>query len=636
MGSIFRWPYPYATGSPPRAEAVVRRWRDPWYFCQTMMRFLPRRRTLFLIFYLFLARAVLPAQAPDPLPLPVVYDPEWIVYIHPAGDDTATGDSLQPLATFAAALDRLAAWTDGETGDLYAEVVLQPGTYPFALAQPPTRYLIGDRRLNVSVRGLEEAILDGEGISLSPGSGMVHLLGSHIAVRNLTIAFSPANGVRFGFDWNGTVINPGDILIEDLDVNQTAGHGIYMGIGPLNTANPLALTPKAERFAVRRCRVTQSVNYNQPAAQWGSAIKFHNLRFGLAEDCIVHDNGGEGINVDLGEGILLRNNVTWDNLANIYLDKAEDCTIEGNLVYYTQRVMTGILLGLEPFSALVTDHFMRNIHIRNNIILNTGAGINVWQGTIGGLQRGYFTGIDIRHNTILGKRVGNGAPIGFSYQTFLGQPVPNTQWANLKVVGNIVAADPDSLNAGRLLAAPLEPQPGLETGYNLWSKHPVTGYDPATDRLENLLPFSADPLAVSLLTPHADSLPAFLLPAPNALGIQTDFLGLPRGTTWTNAGALERDSTEGGPVSLAPSPRTDVDLFVFPQPFLRHCRVQGPWLADRPDEALVWDSHGRLVPAIWSWDQGNLALDLVNVTPGIYLLVLRRGPVLRVLSLVHG
>lgn len=597
---------------------------------------LTRRRPFLFGLAFLLATFSLTAQAPDPLPLPVVFDPEWTVFIHPAGDDAAAGDSLQPLATFSGALDRLAAWTDGESGDLFAEVVLLPGTYPFALAQPPSRFQIDDRRLNVSVRGVEEAILDGQGLNLSGGSGMVHLLGSHIAVRNLRIAYSPANGVRFGFDWNGTVINPGDILIEDLDVNQTAGHGIYMGIGPLNTANPLALTPKAERFAVRRCRVTQSVNFNQPAAQWGSAIKFHNVRYGLAEECTVHDNGGEGINVDLGEGILIRNNVTWDNLANIYLDKAEDCTIEGNLVYYRERVMAGILLGLEPFSALVTDHFMRNIHIRNNIILNTAAGVNVWQGTISGLQRGYFTGIDIRHNTILGKRVGNGAPIGFSYQTFLGQPVPNTQWADLNVTANIVAADPDSLNAGRLLGAPLDPQPGLTAGYNLWSKHPGSGYDPATDRIESLLPHSADPANIRALVPHADSLPTFLLPAPNTLGIQSDFLGSPRGTTWTNAGALERDSSDGDPTFIPWNSAPQQDLFVQPNPFRGDCRVNGEWLHLPPEIILVLDGQGRMVPHRTHWQERRLELHLGDAPAGHYILILERGAENRVLSLFKG
>jgi hypothetical protein len=573
------------------------------------------------------------AQAPDPFPLPLIYEPTLRLYIATDGMDGAAGDSLQPLATFHGALDRLVALTIGQQGEVYAEVVLLPGVYPFALVQPPARYQVEDRRLHVSVRGVGEVILDGSGFSLSGGSGMVHLLGSHIAVRNLRIPYSPSNGVRFGFDWNGTLINPGDILIEDLEVRQTAGHGIIVGTGPLSSANPLALTPMAERFAIRRCHVHQSVNYNQPATQWGSAIKFHNVRYGLVEQCLVHDNGGEGINVDLGEAILIRDNVTRDNLANIYLDKAMDCTIERNLVYYEDRVMTGILLGLEPFSAFVTDHFMRNIHIRNNVILNAAAGINVWQGTISGLQRGYFTGIDIRHNTIIGKRVGNGAPIGFSYETFLGQPVPNVQFADLTVQGNLVAAHPDSLNNGRLMSASLNPQPGLKAAYNLWSKHPVVGHDPGTDRIEPSLPLALGPDQVPSLRPHADSLPSLVLAVPNDLALAEDFLHLPRFADGTNAGAMERD-TSGEASSQVPDITTgQPDLIVSPNPFRGGCQVSGGSLSEQPEFVVVQDPLGRATPFTFRWQSGRMDLDLAAATSGMYFLILRWGLKRQVLPL---
>jgi len=598
-----------------------------------MMKFpFPVRSCLSGLFLVLIAWS-LPAQAPDPLPLPEVYPPERTLYIGVDGQDGNPGDSLQPLATFAGALDRLVALTAGESGDRYAEVVLLPGTYTFPLVQPLSRYQVGDRRLHVSVRGQGQVVLDGNGLTLSGGSGMVHLLGSHIAVRNLQIAYSPSNGVRFGFDWNGTVVNPGDILIEDVEVSQTAGHGIIVGIGPLNTANPLALTPKAERFAIRRCHVHQSVNYNQPAAQWGSAIKFLNVRYGLVEQCLVHDNGGEGINVDLGEAILIRDNVTRDNLANIYLDKAMDCTIERNLVYYQERVMTGILLGLEPFSALVTDHFMRNIRIRNNIILNAAAGINVWQGTISGLQRGYFTGIDIRHNTIIGKRIGNGAPIGFSYETFLGQPVPNVQFADLKVMGNLVAAHPDSLNNGRLMSASLNPQPGLQAAYNLWSKHPVVGHDPGTDRIEPSLPLAVGPDQVPSLRPHADSLPALVLTVPNDLALAEDFLLLPRFADGTNAGALERDTSGETTSRVSEFPAGQPDLIVLPNPFRGACQVSGRSLNEQPEFVAVQDPLGRVTPFTFRWQAGRLELDLNGAASGMHYLILRRGEKRQVIPL---
>ena len=214
------------------------------------------------------------------------------VYMSPTGSDTNSGDSLNPVFSFSQALDLLISATSTETGEVYTEVALQPGTYTQALVQPVSAYQLATKNLNVSVRGLWGVMINGSGLTnLNPGSGMVHLLGSHIYVNNINILNSPANGIRFGYNSNNTVINSSDVLIQNVYVTQTLGHGILAGIGAVDNTNPTALVPKASGFLIDHCYVTEAVNYNTPQPQWGSAIKAWNAKNVIVRNCTVKNNG---------------------------------------------------------------------------------------------------------------------------------------------------------------------------------------------------------------------------------------------------------------------------------------------------------------------------------------------------------
>ena len=551
------------------------------------------------------------AQAPETVPLPVLFPVQQVVYMSPAGSDSATGDSLNPVATFTGALNRLAAWSDGQQGALYTEVVLYPGYYTAPIIQPWGRFQLPGRQLNISVRGKDTVMLDGFNAPISSGQGMIHLLGSHIRVTNLTILYSPGNGVRFGYDANGNVSNPHDVLVENVTVHQTAGHGILLGISPVKNSDPFSLHPPGERYAVRHCTVSESVNFNQPQPQWGSAIKFHNVRYGLAENCHVHDNSGEGIDVDLGEQIIIQGNTLHDNYANIYIDKGIGIRIARNHIHNDYRTVPGILLGIEAFTSLITDHYIKDVAIHNNIILNTTTGISIWQGIYSFLQRGIFSGIDIRHNTITGQR-GQKAAIGFSYETLFGNPAPNVVFSGLRIHGNILSAHPDSLNNGRLLTAPLNPQPGLQASYNMWNLPPGPGFNQTTDQSQPLLPdWAAMPDTVSFL-PGLDN-PAFVFNVPASSDIAEDLLGLPRNIPATNAGALEV-------VNISSTVEPETSVRIYPNPAISQIQVSGLPAGDTMYEIVGTD--GRVVQRGTSREGEPLILDN-SVIQGLYLLRLK-------------
>lgn len=553
------------------------------------------------------------AQAPDTVPSPIIFPVQQVVYMSPAGSDTATGDSLNPVATFIGALNQLAIWSDSQQGEIYTEIVLYPGYYTTPLVQPWSRFQLPGRRLNISVRGKGSVMLDGLNAQISSGQGMVHLLGSHIRVTNLNILYSPGNGVRFGYDANGNVSNPHDVLVENVTVRQTAGHGILLGISPLKTSDPFSLHPPGERYAVKNCTVSESVNFNQPQSQWGSAIKFHNVRYGLAENCHVHDNSGEGIDVDLGEQIIIRNNTLHDNYANIYIDKGVGIRIESNHIHNEYRKVPGILLGIEAFTGLITDHYIKDVAIHNNIILNTTTGISIWQGIYSFLQKGIFSGIDIRHNTIIGQR-GQKAAIGFSYETLLGNPAPNVVFSNLFIYGNILSAHPDSLNNGRLLTAPLNPQPGLLASCNLWNLPPGPGFNQATDQSRPQLPdWAVVPDTLSFRPDPGNQ--AFLFGVPASAEISKDLLGLPRNISATNVGALETLN-----ISSTTEPETSVRI--YPNPATSQFRISG--LPDGEAIYEIVDADGRMAQR-GTAREGEILMINNSLISGFYLLRLKHA-----------
>lgn len=534
---------------------------------------------------------------------PILITPSYRVYLSPSGNDSNSGDSLSPLSTFTSALDKLNTLSGSQTGDVYGEVVFYSGTYAQQINQPYNKYLIGGKRMNISVRGKGSVMLDGTSISVNAGSGMIHLLGSNIHVKNIALNYSTDNGVRFGYNYSGIVVNSHDILIDSVDVAQTAGHGILVGIGALNANGSANLIPRAKRFKITNCHVHDAVNYNTPQSQWGSSVKFWNTSHNLALNNHVHDNSGEGIDFDFCDTAEVRGNLLHDNYANVYLDKMQYAHVHRNIIYNETKVVSGILMGLEAFTAFVTDHYMKDIYIENNIILNT-IGINIWQGIYSALQNGYFNNIHIRNNTIIGKQVANGAQVSFSYSTFLGQPVANVLFANISIDRNIITANVDSLNNGNMISIPLDPQPGLTTGNNLFNRNPGFGYNSSSDQILATLPEYVDPNTdvVTQLTPNTLSNPGFIKSASNSALIAVDYSGFARGISTTNVGALELNEGLG-------IYEYDEEFFtIFPNPSDGVLNVNC-----EKCQLIVNDVNGKSI-GIYNKDE----LNNLNLKPGVY------------------
>ena len=538
--------------------------------------------------------------------LPILAPIQQAMYMSPLGNDANNGDSLHPVASFTQALNLLNQTTNNQTGEVYTEVVLFEGTYFQALSQPYAMYQIGNKKLNVSVRGKGSVKLDGMSVSnISSGGGMIHLLGSRISVRNIEVLYSPANGVRFGFDYNGLEVNSHDILVENVTVSATLGHGILVGKGALNTVNPLSITPMAERFLIDQCEVKNAVNFNIPQSQWGSAIKAWNTKHVNIRNCRVHDNAGEGIDFDYCDSVAVYGNTLKDNYANIYFDKVKNGWMYNNFIQNELKQMPGILCAIESFTGLILNYSIENVKIFNNVLLNT-QGIHFWQGNYGANQTGYFHNIDVSHNTVIGHQTGSGSCLHFNYQTFLSQPVPNVSFQNIHVSRNIISAPMDSLNNGQLCATSLVPQVGLTAAYNVYNTDQVPWLNSSNDLIQVQLPIFAN--AISEVIPSNSNV--FMINAVPSASLSFDYFFQSRSLLNTNAGAIEFDEGNSGILVV----ETDEE-FVFPNPTNGELTVPAYWANS---SIAVTDFYGRSIQKIGVESNGKVFLyDLPN---GYYFL----------------
>ena len=502
------------------------------------------RATFAFTFFLF-ANISVNAQLAEPIVYPTIHQPNYRAYISIDGNNANAGDSLNPVADFYTALTRIKEWTTGEVGNIYAEVILYSGTYPFSLSQGLTFYNPDERIINIGVRGIGKVMLDERLNSNGGATAMIHLLGSNIAVRNIKIAYASGHGTLFGYNWNNSVIVPHDIYMENIRVEQTAGHGILVGLGRFqSTNNPIQL-PFTERVWIDNCVVTNAVNYNElEHSSWGSAIKMHYVKNGVISRSTSFNNGGEGIDLDDCNSVLIEHSVSHDNRSNVYFDKAENVIFRNNKVYSTFRSTIGLLLSTEVSSSLIQNYYLKNIFVYNNLFINTPSAVAYWMGTVGASQKSILSNLQIVNNTIVGKRVSGLGMFNFAYETdFLNSNIParNVVFENLLWKGNVVAFNNDSI--GKVFGGPLNPQPALTAENNLYSSAPNVIYNSQSDKIDTSIFNIGMPDSIWHYVPNQLSENGYRMLVPKVNYLNNDFNEELRFVDSTNVGAFEFDST---------------------------------------------------------------------------------------------
>lgn len=494
-----------------------------------------------LLFSFFLFYNVICAQVS--IEEPVIMPVEMQVYVAPFGNNMSSGDSLHPVADFVTAMQVIKDSTASKTGDVYAEVVFYPGTYAFVLNQGLGHYQVGNRLLNISIRGKEKVIFDERLIPGSSATAMVYLLGSHISVRNIKIAYCEGHGTLFGYHWGGTTIVPHDILVQNVVLEGSGSHGLFAGLGRFANSQHTSTLPWLERVMFDNCTVTNSVNHNDMnQTAWGSAIKFHYVKHGIIRNCLSYNNAGEGINLDDCNTILIEGSESHDNRASVYFDKAENVVFRNNLMYSTFRPSIGLLLSTEVSSSLITNYYLRNIYVYNNIFLNVPCGIGYWMGTVSAFQNSILHNLQMCNNTFVGKRVAGTGILNFAYERNpfnSNAPAGNVQMSSLLWQGNIVSFSDDSL--GKVITTPINPQPSLSFQNNLYHAIPNNHFNNAKDSVRTLMTNWGITDSLQNLIPSINREKHFMLEVPIPDYLTTDFFGRLRRIDTSNVGAIEME-----------------------------------------------------------------------------------------------
>ncbi len=466
---------------------------------------------------------------------------EMLVYVDTAGNNSNSGDSLNPVSDFVTAMQIIKDSTANRTGEVYAEVVFYPGTYGTPLGQGVGNYEVGSRFLNISVRGKGEVILDERLTSGSNATAMIHLLGSHISVKNIRIAYCHGSGTLFGLLWSNYEIIPHDILVQNVALEGGGNHGIFAGLGRFPSNQQTSPLPWLERVMYENCTVTNSVNHNDMSqTAWGSAFKFHYVKHGIMRNCLSYNNAGEGINLDDCNTVLIEGCESHDNRASVYFDKAENVVFRNNLMYSTFRPNMGLLLSTEVGYASVTNHYLRNIYVYNNIFINTTSGVGYWMGTVSAIQKSILQNLQICNNTFVGKRKTGMGMLNFAYEKNPfnpNAPAGNVQMSNILWQANIVSFADDSV--GKVFTHPINPQPGLTTKNNLYHYITETHFNTADDSANTGLPRMAEPDSLEGLIPAIHRVEEFIVDGPLPDYIRTDYFGRSRRTVNSNVGAIE-------------------------------------------------------------------------------------------------
>jgi Right handed beta helix region len=302
--------------------------------------------------------------------LPADYDAP-AVYVSMNGNDSNAGTKDSPVKTFARAFEIRGADQDVRVfGGTYTEKLLvsMSGT-----AQAPIRVL--------PVKG-EKVTLDATG---KAAGKPIDITGSNVLVQGFE-AIGSGNQCA---DVTGS-----DIVLCQIDAHDCVSHGIQLGGARIwaegNTIHDTVLE-----------------NEGAPAGQgWGSGLK---IKVGgeditLYRNRVFH-NWGEGVAATRGKGIVIRENLSYDNFSvNFYIDNSYDVLVEKNMATCVPnsgferngKSAAAFMIGEEYYDGWGAQ--LHNVTIRNNI----GAFCNRGFLFAGSDVDGGLVDVSIVHNTFWG------------------------------------------------------------------------------------------------------------------------------------------------------------------------------------------------------------------------------------------
>lgn len=260
--------------------------------------------------------------------------------------------------------------------------------------------------LNVNVSGVtwtaeEGALLDGGwrgGLAGTGWSSLITVSAPGCMVDGFSVVNSPGRGI---------VVNASDTVLENCYVENTFHGGLMVGDGA---------GPAISNVTVREClftKMSQSWVTEKNPKNVNGSVNIHNVVDSVFERNMVCDGWGEGVNIGRNsQRVIVRGNEVHScNHVLLYVNRCQDCVIDGNSLYHIpdpvyggkagNSFSAGIVIGDERGKVLDRFDFSRGNVIRGNVVVNTGKMLQVRNNAI---TDGYDTALTdtvIENNTFV-------------------------------------------------------------------------------------------------------------------------------------------------------------------------------------------------------------------------------------------
>ena len=285
------------------------------------------------------------------------------LYVSTTGKDTSANPSNinTPLYSLQKAVDR------ARPGDI---IKMRGGTYKYT--EGTYIGVLGTAAAHITIQsyGNEWAILDGSRMSATAHAEILTLGGAYVDLKSLEVKNSFGAGIVI---WNGN-----NNTISNCDIDNNQRQAIYLGADDVEVTSL-----KNFNNRIDSCELYNNVKENIGTTAnggWDSAITMNN-HHNTVVNCLVYNNWGEGIGC-YGRYNYVGYNQVHDNFSvNIYLDNAQNDTVENNSIigqnvtaYYRDgRAAAGIQIANEG-----NGNNLNNCVVRNNTIQNVWRGLYYW------------------------------------------------------------------------------------------------------------------------------------------------------------------------------------------------------------------------------------------------------------------
>jgi hypothetical protein len=304
-------------------------------------------------------------------------------YVAPRGSDIATGDISHPFKTIQHGVNV------AQPGDT---VYVRGGTYNKQVQMVRS----GTAGSPITIAGYpgETAIIDGTGISLSSGRGLIHVyMFKYLTFKNLVIKNSAMHGIST--EWDCGPSPPSDIIVYGCTFQNIAYSGVNFW---QEYVNP---NPQITNILISHC-IFKNIQTSHSSGECATFVGCKDSTFEYNTMTNIHKIG-VGFSTDNSNCLIDHNTIdatdTSTESAGIYVDGGQHDGAESSYLTVSNNFVYGNRQGIGFCNEIGSTTTLHHLTIVNNVVYITGGYSGIVQFNNNGLTTHYYD-ITIKYNTI--------------------------------------------------------------------------------------------------------------------------------------------------------------------------------------------------------------------------------------------